>query len=163
MIAQTVPRNPPARFRRRCLPDRGKCQTRWKCQAKLANILDVSGTEALAASSFSRAESRSMALLAVACPLLADRFDLDVPAATQPAGPDHRGVDATGDLPPCLVEDLRNPLVEPVIGHVLNSSRIGLLIIAFRVREVERACASSSDSSACPAFACLRSRPCCSL
>lgn len=58
-------------------------------------------------------------LVAVARTLLARLLDLDDLATNQPVGPDHRGVHTAGDLPPRLLEDPRDPLVEPVIVHAL--------------------------------------------
>jgi len=54
-------------------------------------------------------------LVAVACTLLTRLIDLDDLAADQPVRLDHRGVDATSDLPSRFLEDLRDALVELVI------------------------------------------------
>lgn len=82
--------------------------------------------------------------------MLAGLFDLDDLAADQPINPGHRGVVATGELLPSWPEDLRNSFMEPVAGHALSSSHFGLLIIALRVREVERGRAPSSASAVLP-------------
>ena len=106
--------------------------------------------EALAESAFPPPRKPLEGGLVVACPMLAGLSDLDDLAADQPIGLGHRDVVAAGELLPPWPEDVRNSFMEPATGHALGSSHIDLLIIALRVREVERGRAPSSASAVLP-------------
>jgi len=143
--------DPPLLHRRsgkRCLPDLWKRRTFGKHEVKLADVAEGPDAEALAEPLLQARGQPLEHLLAVArasFPRLLDLHDL---AADQPVGLDHRRVDSARDLTPRLLEDLRDPVVEPIVAHALNSSSPSPSSSSSPCR--------SSSLVATPAFASLR-------